>query len=190
MRKRSCFCSQIAHVKLMLLMELYQYKISATEKRWAFLRRKLAWPCSSTLGTQHIFHVKLLDMLFFMHLQRDNHSASTWHCPSARAHLQKRQFTGIPWTQMKKDKPHHFKSPQPRQSDPLGQGASFHSTGVPKSPCSHSSLNCPSQVPRGGSQPGLHANCRRSHILRSGPTHICTNCCRSPPREIPVLTVP
>jgi len=48
-------------VKLMLLMELHQDKISVREKRQAFLRGKMVWPYSIALGTQHIFCVNALD---------------------------------------------------------------------------------------------------------------------------------
>lgn len=62
----------------------------------------------------------------------------------ARAHLKFWQFTGVSWTQETKDKLHHFKSPWPRLSGSLGQGASSYSTWVLKNPCSRSSSNCPS----------------------------------------------
>ena len=60
-RKTICLCSEIPHVMLMLLVELQQYKISVTEKRWALLQGKMVRPYSSALGTQYIVCIKPLD---------------------------------------------------------------------------------------------------------------------------------
>lgn len=39
-----------------------------SEKRWALLQAQVVWPCSSALGMQHIFYIKLLDKSYSQHM--------------------------------------------------------------------------------------------------------------------------